>query len=106
MKCLKCHIDIIDSVFKSKDYEVCKECIDKYLKAITVVFNEVLAYANTYRSASGKSNVIESIALFYTDKELLEAKSLLLKEISCVKDPAQRRGSGLKTKNDFLQKIL
>ena len=64
MKCCKCYIDITDHVFKNKDYELCKECVEAFIKAPSVVFNEVLAYANTYRSSSGKNNVIECFVNF------------------------------------------
>ena len=106
MKCCKCYIDITDHVFKNKDYELCKECVEAFIKAPSVVFNEVLAYANTYRSSSGKNNVIECLVINFTSDELDDAKALLLKEFSCLTDPAHRRGSDRRTKSEAVAKDI
>ena len=105
MRCIKCKSDFEDSIFKSSDYEVCKDCIDDFINK-PVIFNEVLAYVNTFRSAGTNAKLKESCVLNFIDTELEEAKKLLLDKFRCLTNPADRRGSIIRTKSEFLIKDI
>ena len=102
MKCIKCNLDFQESIFKSSEYEICKDCIHDFINKPVTLFNEVLAYVNTYRSAGGKEKLMQSCVLNFDVEELEVAKNILLEKFSCLTDPAQRKGSGRKTKSEFL----
>ena len=90
-KCRKCEVN--DTLVS---FEKCTQCIQKALDKPDVILNDVLAYVNSYRGSSEKSNLLNVCLKHFNDEDITNAKTAIYEEHSSILGEQPRRVGGAK----------
>ena len=96
-KCIKCDLNVKYDTFAN-----CKVCIQKALDKPEVIFNDLLAYVNSYRGSCGETKLLNACLLEFNDEDICVAKTTLFEEFKeILGEPQTRIGSKIKEKRIF-----